>query len=99
VLDLQEVDLPLEAGDLFFELASPVLDRGVPLSEPSGVDLVREVELVDLIGFGLEADCFPAEGVEKLFLGGYLLVANFQGRGDLLRREEEGFELLLKDPL
>jgi hypothetical protein len=98
-LDLEEVDLPLEAGDLFFELDSPVLDRGVPLSESSGVDLVGQVELVDLIGFGLETHCLPPQGVEKLFLGSYLLVANFERRGDLLRGEEEGFELLLKDPL
>jgi len=64
VLDLQEVDLPLEAGDLLFELASAVLDRGVPLAESSGVDLVREVELVDLIGFGLETHCLPPQGIE-----------------------------------
>jgi hypothetical protein len=64
VLDLQEVDLPLEARDLLFELASAVLDGGVPLPEPSGVDLVGEVELVDLVGFGLETHRLPPQGIE-----------------------------------
>jgi hypothetical protein len=99
VLDAEEVDLPLEAGDFLFESHPALLNGRVPLPEPAGVYLVCQVELVDLIGFGLEAHRLPPQGVEKLFLGGYLLVANFERRGDLLRGEEEGSELLLKDPL
>jgi hypothetical protein len=40
VLDAEEVDLPLEAGDLCLKLYLPILNRLVPCPEAAGGDLV-----------------------------------------------------------
>jgi hypothetical protein len=99
VLDLEEVDLALEPGDLRLKLYSPVLDRLVPLPQGSRGDLLRQVEPEDLIRFRFEAVGFPPQGVEEIDLGLHLLVRLGEGARDLLRGEEESLELLLEDPL
>jgi hypothetical protein len=99
VLDLQEVDLALETGDLCLKLYLPILDRLVPGSEAAGGEVPGAVELEDLFSVSLEALRFPMEGLQEIGLGLHLPVGHFEGGGDLLGREEELLELLLKDPL
>jgi hypothetical protein len=84
VLDLQEVDLALEAGYLCLELYLTVLDRLVPYPEAAGGEVARAVELEDLIRVGLEALRFPQEGLQEVGLGLYLLVGHFERGGNLL---------------
>jgi hypothetical protein len=99
VLDLQEVDFPLEAGYLCLKLYLTVLDRLVPGPEAAGGKVALAVELEDLLSVGLEALRFPVESLQEFALGLYLPVGHFERRGDLLRGKEELFELLLEDPL
>ena len=70
VSDLQEVDLPLEAGDLGSEPREAFLKGAVPLAEPIDREAILLVEAVELVGFLREALPLPEEGAEEFFLLG-----------------------------
>ncbi len=99
VLDLEEVDLALQPGDLVLELLSALLQGAVGAAEAVSADLVLHVKPVHLLHLLVHPALFGLEPVQERPLVRDRLVSLLEVVGHLLRRKEELPKLLLEDGL
>jgi len=98
-LDLHEIDLALETGQLFLELLQALLQGAVLAAKALDRDLVGDVGAVNPVHFGPDPGFLLAELLQGLFLARQGLVGPGEVGGHVIRREEEPLELLLEDGL
>ncbi|HEY0557782.1 MAG TPA: hypothetical protein VGG20_26255 [Thermoanaerobaculia bacterium] len=99
MLDLQEVDLPQEAGYLSLKLPCPFFKRMVTLPEGFGGKTVLLIEAIELVHFRGQSRALPGKGLQEFLFLSQGLIPLREVRGHLLRIEEEASELLVEDPL
>src|SRR6185369_14929476 len=99
LLDLEEVDLPLESRDLGVELAGALLKGAVTLSEALSRQAVLLVKAVELVHFNGQPGAIPEQSGDEFFPLAKHLIPLPQILGYLNGIEEELSELLVEDPL